>query len=162
MAWFSKKSSWEVRYAENIYDGMVANNDTGDMTALKLRIPTAAHRAFQDKMLLQRELICLVALIVVATPETQLRPVIEAFGTLIVDKASARGLRISRDRLAKYGLQDVDKMTSEPLQWAKRWLADFEVDPNDNQKMVEFFADHCTRLFRSYADAIESTRPKRH
>jgi hypothetical protein len=159
MAWFSKKSPWEVRYAENIYDGMVAHNDIGDMTALKLRIPTAAHRAFQDKMLLQRELICFVALMVAATPGRQLQPVIGAFGTLIVDKASTRGLQISRDRLAEYALQDVDKMTSEPFQWAKRWLAEFRDDPNDNY-MVAFFADHCTRLFRAYTDAIESTRPK--
>jgi hypothetical protein len=41
MGWFSKKPSWEITYAENIYGGLVAHNDFGDMTALKLRIPTA-------------------------------------------------------------------------------------------------------------------------
>jgi hypothetical protein len=161
MAWFSKKPPWEVRYAKNIYDGMVAHNDIGGMTALAVRIPRVWHRAFQDKALLQRELICLAALTVVARPETLLQPVIRAFGTLIVEKASARGLRLSRDQLASHALKDADSMTSEPVQWAKRWLAQFMTDPNDN-RMVEFFADYCTRLFRAYTEAIESTRPKWH
>jgi hypothetical protein len=96
MAWFSKEPPWEVRYAENIYDGMVVHNDIGDVTAIKLRMPRAAHRVFQDKLLLQRELICFVALMVAATPEMQLQPVIESFGSLIFEKASTRGVRINR------------------------------------------------------------------
>jgi hypothetical protein len=159
MGWFSRKPSWEVGYAENIYNGLVVHNNFGDMTALKLRIPTAAHRAYQDKMLLQREMICFVALMAAAKPDTQLPPVMGAFGTLVVSKASARGLQINRDQLTEYALQDFEKMTSEPFQWAQRWLAEFRDDPNDNH-MVFLFADHCTRLFSAYQHGIESTRPK--
>jgi len=69
MGWFSKKPSWETTYAHNIYGGLVEHNDFGDMTALKLRIPTAAHHTYQNKILLQREMICFVALMAVATPK---------------------------------------------------------------------------------------------
>jgi hypothetical protein len=68
MGWFSKKPSWEIKYAENIYDGLVAHNDFGDMTALMLRIPTAAHNAYQNTILLQRAMICFVALMEMANP----------------------------------------------------------------------------------------------
>jgi hypothetical protein len=47
MSWFRKKPPWEVTYAENLYHGLVAHNDFGAMTALNLRIPTAARRAYQ-------------------------------------------------------------------------------------------------------------------
>jgi hypothetical protein len=39
MRWFKKKPT-EVKYAQAIYNGLVAHNDLGDITALKLRIPT--------------------------------------------------------------------------------------------------------------------------
>jgi len=51
---------------------LVAHND---MSALKLRIPAAAHRAYHDKILLQREMICFVALMSIAKPGTLLQPV---------------------------------------------------------------------------------------
>jgi hypothetical protein len=53
---FEKSPVWQVAYAQNIYDGLVAHNNFGDITALKLRIPTALRRAYQNKMLLQREM----------------------------------------------------------------------------------------------------------
>jgi hypothetical protein len=52
MGWFKKKPSWEEQYAQNIYDGLVAHNEIGDITALKLRIPTALHHAYQNKIVL--------------------------------------------------------------------------------------------------------------
>jgi hypothetical protein len=75
--WFSEvreifqknKPSWEEQYANNIYDAFVADGGLGDITALKLRIPTALHHAYQNKIVLQRELISFAALASVANPE---------------------------------------------------------------------------------------------
>jgi hypothetical protein len=75
MGWFKKKPSWEEQYAQNIYSAFVASNDLGDMTALKLRIPTVLHHAYQNKIVLQRELISFAALMECANPETKLGPV---------------------------------------------------------------------------------------
>jgi hypothetical protein len=47
MWWFKKKPSWEEQYAQNIYGAFVACNDPGDITPLKLRIPTALHHTYQ-------------------------------------------------------------------------------------------------------------------
>jgi hypothetical protein len=159
MGWFRKTPSWEVTYAHNIYDGLVAHNDFGDMTALKLRIPTAEHHAYQSKILLQREMICFVALMVAATPGTQLVPVMLAFGDLLVTKLSARGLQMNCDQLADAATADVAKMIADPFPWAQRWLAEFRDDPNDNY-MVAMFADHCLRLHHAYKHGIEKTRSK--
>jgi hypothetical protein len=159
MGWFSKKRPWEVTYAETLYDGLVAHNDLGDITALKLRIPTAAHRAYHNKILLQREMICFAALMVAAKPGTQLQPVMLAFGDLLVRKISARGLQMSGDQLAEHAMQDVTDILSDPSPWAQRWLAEFRDDPNDNY-MVALFADHCLRLYDAYTHAVESTKPR--
>jgi hypothetical protein len=159
MGWFSKKPSWEITYPHRIYDGLVAHNDFGDMTALKLRIPTAAHRAYQNKMILQREMICFVALMAAAKPGTQLPPVMVAFSDLLVTKLSARGLQMNRDQLADIAQADVAEMIADPFPWAQRWLAEFRDDPNDNY-MVAMFADHCLRLFQAYNRGIEQTQPK--
>jgi hypothetical protein len=159
MGWFSKKPPWEMTYAENIYHGLVAHNDFGDMTALKLRIPTTTHRAYQNKILLQREMICFVALMEAAKPGTQLQPVMLAFGNLLVSKISARSLQMNRDQLAEHALRDVEKMISDPFPWAQHWLAEFRDDPNDNY-MVALFADHCLRLYNAYKQGIEETKPK--
>jgi len=158
MGWFKRKPPWEMTYAENIYSGLVAHNNFGDMTALRLRIPTAAHRAYQDKILLQREMLCFVALMSAANPSTQLQPVMRAFGDLLVSKLSARGLQINKDQLAEHALQDFEKLSSDPYPWAQRWLAEFRDDPNDNY-MVFLFADHCLRLLSAFKHGIESTQP---
>jgi hypothetical protein len=157
MGWFNRKP-WEATYAENIYSGLVAHNDFGDMTALKLRIPTAAHRAYQDKILLQREMVCFVALMAVAKPGTQLQPVMGAFGNLLISKISARGLQLNVDQLAEHALRDVEKMMSDPFPWAQSWLAEFRDNPNDNY-MVALFADHWLRLYSAYQRGIEETKP---
>jgi hypothetical protein len=157
MGWFSRKPSWEVTYARNIYDGLVAHNDFGDMTALKLRIPTAAHHAYQNKILLQRELICFVALAEAAPPGTQLQSVMLAFCDLLVAKLSSRGLQMNRDQLADAAFDDVGQMLASPFPWAQRWLAEFRDDPNDNY-MVAMFVDHCLRLHKAYKHGIEQTR----
>jgi len=159
MSWFSKKPPWEMNYAENIYNGLVAHNDFGDLTALMLRIPTAAHRAYQDKILLQREMICFVALMRAAKPGTQLQSVLLAFGDLLVNKISARGIQMNRDQVAEHALQDIEKMISDPLPWAQDWLIEFRGDLNDDN-MVALFADHCLRLYEAYNHGIETTKPK--
>lgn len=146
-------------YAQNIYDGLVAHNDFGDITALKLRIPTASHQAYQNKILLQREIICFVALMETAHPESQLQPVMLAFGDLLVSKLNARGVQMNRDQFANGGLADVEAMIADPFSWAQRWLSEFRDDPNDNY-MVGLFADHCLRLRDAYKNGIENTRPK--
>jgi hypothetical protein len=131
MAWFRRKPSWEVSCAENFYYGLVAYNDIGGMTAVKLRLPPASHRAYADKALLQREMICLVALTNAATPNSLLQPVMGAFGTLVANKASRRGLQITGVQLAEHALRDFEQMTSEPYQWAQRWLTEFKDDPKE-------------------------------
>lgn len=78
--WLGKRErkptiGWAETYANNIYEGLVADNDVGNITALSLRIPTVLHQAYHNKILLQRELICFFALMVVAKPETLLPPV---------------------------------------------------------------------------------------
>ena len=154
-----QKPTWAEIYAQRLYDTLLAPNDLGDITALRLRIPTALHQAYQAKIILQREMICFVALISVAKPETKLPPVMMAFGDLLVSTLGARGLQITRDQLAEYAFNDVETMLKEPFAWAQRWLAEFRDDPKDNY-MVALFADHCMRLFQAYKSAIEDTQPK--
>jgi hypothetical protein len=156
---FKRNPTWEAAYAQNIYDGLVAHNDFGDITALKLRIPTASHQAYQDKVLLQREMICFVALMETAHPGSQLQPVMLAFGDLLVSKLNTRGVQMNRDQLANSALADVQVMIADPFPWAQRWLSEFRDDPSDNY-MVALFADHCLRLHHAYKDGIENTRPK--
>lgn len=104
-------------------------------------------------------MICFVALMAAANPGTQLPPVMLAFGDLLVTKLSARGLQMNREQLADTAKADVSEMIADPFPWAQRWLAEFRDDPNDNY-MVVMFADHCSRLFQAYKQAIEQTRPK--
>ena len=59
-------TAWEEQYANNIYEGLVAHNDFGDITALKLRIPFGLHQAYHNKILLQREFICFQAFAAIA------------------------------------------------------------------------------------------------
>ena len=40
MRWFKTKPSWEEHYAQTLYDAFVASGGPGEITALKLRIPT--------------------------------------------------------------------------------------------------------------------------
>src|SRR5262245_37041857 len=89
---------------DEVYNALVAHNDLGDMTPLKLRLPTATHRTYHDKILLQRELFCFVALVEVAKPGTSIQQIMLAFGDLLVGKISARGLQINRDQLAGHAL----------------------------------------------------------
>jgi hypothetical protein len=152
--WGKKKPSWDVQYAQNIYTGLVAHNQYGDMTALKLQIPTAQHQAYQNKFLLQREMICFVALMRAAQPGTKLQPVMMAYGDLVVHKAADRGLQITRDQLAEASLDDVDKMLLRPFEWGQQWLSEFRNDPNDPYG-VYLFANHCSKLFQAYEGAIE-------
>jgi hypothetical protein len=139
----TKKPAWDVIYAEKIYDGLVAHNDFGDINALKLRIPTTLHQAYQNKILLQREMICFVALMEVANPQSGLQPVMLAFGDLLVGKILARGLQINRDQLADAALKDVKRMFSEPFKWAQNWLA--------SSAVIEMIITWC-----SYSLTIES------
>ena len=148
----------EVQYAINLYQGLVDHNEFGDMTALKLRIPTSLHHAYQNKMVLQREIICFVALMQAAHPGTVLHEVMPVFGDLLVLKADERGLQLTRDQLAEWSLEDVEYMFAEPYKWAQRWLGEFRDNPDDTF-MVFLFADHCHKLFSAYKTGIENTGP---
>jgi hypothetical protein len=86
MGWFKKRPSWEEQYAQTIYGSLVARSGPGDITALKLRIPTALHHAYQNKIVLQCELLSYVALASVSNQENGLRPVLWAYGKLLVNK----------------------------------------------------------------------------
>jgi hypothetical protein len=153
---FKRKPTWEETYAQRIYDGLVAHNDLGDITVLNLRIPTVLHQAYQNKIILQREIICFVALASVAKRESQLQPVTGAFVDLVVsEKVGTRHLQMNADQFTKYAFDDVEAMLTKPFDWAQRWLAEFRDDPKDNF-MVALFADHCTRLFTAYKAAIEN------
>jgi hypothetical protein len=159
MWWFKKKPSWEEQYAQNIYGAYVVSNDPGNITALKLRIPTALHHAYQNKIVLQRELISFAALASVANPESGLGPVLLAYRDLLVDKMAKRGLEMSRDQLANAACDDVEAMIADRDGWAQRWLSEFRDDPNDHYMVFEF-ADHCVRLFQAWKGAIKNTRPR--
>jgi hypothetical protein len=154
---FRKKKPWETEYAENIYSGLVEHNEFGDVSALRLNIPIAAHQAYQNKMLLQREMLCFVALMSIANAKTNLQPVMIEFGDMVVAKAADRGLQLTRDQLAQHALRDFERMTQDAPKWAQQWLSEFRADPNDNF-MVILFADHCLRLFGAYQTAIETTK----
>ena len=78
----------------------------GDITALKLRIPTTLHHAYQNKIVLQRELISFAALASVANPESGLRPVLLAYADLLVRKAAERGSQMNKGQLANGALDD--------------------------------------------------------
>ena len=157
--WGKKKSALEVQYAQNIYDGLVAHNEFGDITALSLRIPTALHHAYQNKILLQREMICFVALMQAAPPGTLLHSVMPVYGDLVVRKAAERGLQLSSDQLAEASIEDAEAMFSEPYLWGQRWLAEFRSDPEETF-MVALFANHCLKLFSAYKTGIENTSRK--
>jgi len=156
---FKRKPNWEETYAQRIYDGLVVHNDFGNVTALSLRIPTALHQSYQNKILLQRELVCFFALMVAAKPETRLPPVMFAFGDLLISKLGARGIQMNRNQLTEHAQADAVSMLEDPFAWAQRWLAEFRDDPEDNF-MVALFADHCTRLFNACKTGIETTQPK--
>jgi hypothetical protein len=156
---WGKKPPLEIQYAQNLSDGLVAHNEFGDITALSLKIPTALHQAYQNKILLQREMICFVALMQAAHPGTVLHSVMPVYGELVVRKAAERGLQLSRDQLASASLQDVESMFSEPYLWGQRWLAEFRNDPEETF-MVALFAEHCLKLFSAYKTGIENTSPR--
>ena len=104
-------------------------------------------------------MICFVALMETAHPEMHFKPVMLAFGDLLISKLGARGLQMNRDQLAVAALVDIETMIANPFPWAQHWLAEFLKNPNDDF-MVVFFADHCLRLRSACKNAIESTRPK--
>jgi hypothetical protein len=153
----SKKPCWEEQYAQNIYGAFVVSNDPGNITALKLRIPTALHHAYQNKIVQQRELISFAALMSVANPQSGLGPVILAYEDLLVHKMADRGLQMSGDQLAKAAIEDVEAMHAQPFGWAQRWLSEFGDDPKDSYIP---FANHCVKLFQAYTIGIEKTRPR--
>jgi hypothetical protein len=156
MGWFSKKPSWEDAYAERIYEALAASDHLGEMTPERLRVPTAAVQRYFEKTLLQRELMCFVALMSSAGPDTNLRPVMVAFSKLLSRKLSARGLQVDIDQLAEESVQDVEELFQHPFAWSQNWLAEFRNDPEDNY-MVVMFADHCQRQFNALKHAIEET-----
>ena len=157
---FKKRAPWEIEYARNVYDGLVAHNDFGKITALSLRIPTALNHAYHNKIILQREMICFAATMTIAKSGSALPPVMLAFGDLLVDKAAERGLQLNRDQLADASVRDAELMLTEPYRWEQNWLGEFRSDPNDTF-MVARFADHCMRLFHAYKNGIEEIERKR-
>jgi hypothetical protein len=159
MGWFSKKPSWEDTYAQNIYQAFVVADELGDMSPGMLRIPIAALQRYLEKALLQREAMCFVALMSLAGPETNLRPVMMAFSTLLIKNMAVRGIELDVDTFAEVSMQDVEHMFAEPFKWSQGWLAEFRNDPNDNY-MVVMYADHCQRLFNAYKHGIEDTNKK--
>jgi hypothetical protein len=154
---FKKKPPWEEQYAQNIYAGLVVRNAPGDITALKLRIPTALHHAYQNKMVLQRELFSFAALASVANPESGLRPVMRAYAKLVVDKMAKRDLQMSEDQLANAACDDLDAMVAQPFKWAQEWLSEFGDNAKDNYIS---FAEHWLALFKAYKHGIEQTQPR--
>jgi hypothetical protein len=146
-------------YALRIHAALPAVDSLGDMTPQELRIPPAAIQRYFEKALLQRETMCFVALMSCAKPETDLQPVMMAYGRLLVHRLAARGIPADADALADVSLTDVDRLLKEPFAWAQNWLAKFRNDPNDNY-MVAMFADHCQRQFGSYKIAIMEAKQK--
>jgi len=155
--WSKKKPSWEEQYAQNIYNAFVVSNDPGDITALKLEIPTALHAVYQNKIVLQRELLSFVALASVANPDSNLQPVLRAYGNLLVNKMAERGLQMSDKQLADAAFDDVEAMVAQPFKWAREWLAEFGDNPKDNYIS---FAEHWLRLWQAHKSAIEQTQPR--
>jgi hypothetical protein len=157
-SWFKKKPSWEEQYAQNIYEAFVVSSDPGDITALKLRIPFVLHGAYQNKIVLQRELFSFAALGIIANPESGLlQPVLLAYGKLVVGKMAERGLQMSEKQLANVAFDDVEAMEAQPFNWARQWLSEFGEEPTDKYIL---FADHWVRLFKSHKGAIEDTQPR--
>ena len=117
------------------------------------------HHAYQNKIVLQRELISFAALMECANPETKLGPVLLAYENLLLHKIAKRGLQMSGDQLAHAAAEDVEAMIADPFKWAQRWLSEFRNDPNDDY-MVASFADHCLYLWQAHKHAIETTQPR--
>jgi hypothetical protein len=159
MGWFSKKKSWEVVYAENLYDGLVATDDL-DMTPEKLRAPMAAYAQYREKALVQREAMCFTALMLAAGQDSGLASVLREFGRLLVEKLASRGVNVNVERVVEITTQEVHDMTAQPFSWAKGWLAEFRNDPNADY-MVALFADHSLKQYRAFQYAIEAARTKR-
>ena len=158
MGWFKKKPSWDRAYAERIYDAYVSSGGLGSMTPEKLHIPRAAHRQYNDKLLMQLESLSFMALSSAANRNTapELLPVMVAFGHLLAEKRSARGIKVDVDDLAESCMVDVTDLIKNPFPWAQRWLAEFRNNPQDNY-MVGLFADYNIRQYHAIKDAIETT-----
>lgn len=155
---FRKKPGWTEEYAQRLYDGLIAHNEFGNINAITLHIPTAMHGAYQNKILTQREMLCLAALGATLEQGPALKPVAQEFMSLIMAKMSARGLQLSQDQLANIACDDLERLSADPLRWGRDWLAEFRSDPTD-ATMAALFGEHCLRLFKSYKNAIIQTRP---
>jgi hypothetical protein len=153
----SNKPSWEEQYAQNIYSAFVASPDLGNITALKLKIPTALHAVYQNKAVLQRELISFVALASVSSEESGLRPVLREYENLLVKKMAERGLQMSGEQMAHAAFDDARALDAQPFKWAQEWLAEFGDNAKDNYIL---FAEHWLKLFKAYSAGIENTRPR--
>jgi len=114
------KQSWAKEYAQNLYVGFVASPDPGDITALKLKIPTALHAVYQNKVVLQRELISFVALASVANEESGLRPVLREYENLLVKKMAERGLQMRGEQMAEAAFDDARALSDQPFKWGSR------------------------------------------
>ena len=121
---------------------------------MKLKIPTALHHAYQNKTVLQRELLSFAALASVANPESKLPPV---YARLVVDKMAKRGLQMSEEQLADAACDDLDVMIAQPFKWARQWLSEFGDDPHEDYIL---FAEHWLALFKAYKHGIEQTQPR--
>src|SRR5215831_17421612 len=82
--WFGRKSH-ETVYAGRIYEAFV-DDEMGDMTPDKLRVPKEALRRYQEKALFHREAFAFAALAKAATNDPLLLRVLMELERLIVTK----------------------------------------------------------------------------
>lgn len=150
---FNKKPRWPEQYAHTLYEGLVEHNEFGNINAITLRIPTAMHGIFQNKILSQREMLCLSGLAVNLGENPNLRQVAREFIALILSKMSMRGLQLSEDQLTELTCNDLELLMADPLQWGRDWLAEFRNDPNDTT-MAALFGEHCLRLYTTYKQTV--------
>jgi len=151
--WFGRKSH-ETVYAERIYEAFV-DDEMGDMTPDKLRVPKEALRRYQEKALFHREAFAFAALAKAATNDPLLLRVLMELERLIVTKRSGRGAPVEKTMDAAF--HDVERLFVDPFKWAQDWLSEFRSDPDDNF-MVFHFANHWQAQFKGMKGGIEKTR----
>lgn len=154
------KRSWEETYAANVYAGLVeGGGPAGEFSAEKLTIPAKHLPHYHVKALTEREMLCFAAVMQTTDRNTvpHLLPLIGAFGRLVLVKQQTRfGRELDLDALAERANLNAYELRSAPLEWAKKWLAEFECE--EPGFAAAFFADHSLKQLDAMKHALVETR----
>jgi hypothetical protein len=158
MRWFRRTPPWAVEYVGRVYREIVADGGGFALTADQLNIPLSARTQYLEKSLLQREMMCLVALMVILEidPNSECSAILAAYTRLLERQLASRGIHVEMDLYSASATQEVREMFENPGLWAQRWLAEFQREPGDHSA-TERFAESCIRQYYSFRKAAQES-----